>query len=126
MKYICVKDITFKSHPNDNVVKTGDLVECEGNIIGFDSDIVIALDPEKCPSGYDHLETSHAMIDAKAFKEHFQLAEENGSSNWGYMSTKDCAICGKYNENQSEPRFGYTVCIKHQHARPTDIKRGKK
>ncbi len=44
---------------------------------------------------------------------------------WGYPSDKPCAVCGKHNNNQQEPRFLYTVCEDHQHVRPVDIKESK-
>jgi hypothetical protein len=44
---------------------------------------------------------------------------------FGYPSTEPCVVCGGYENNQSEPRFGYTVCVKHQNVRPVDIKEKK-
>jgi len=46
-----------------------------------------------------------------------------GSENFGYPSAEPCVICLKHNKNQSEPRFGYTVCIEHQNISPVDISR---
>lgn len=47
-----------------------------------------------------------------------------GSGNFGYPDPKTpCCICGAFNKNQSEPRFGYTVCIMHQHITPVETNR---
>ena len=40
---------------------------------------------------------------------------------WGYPSKEPCRVCGKYKNNQSEPRFGYTVCEEHQNVPPAEI-----
>lgn len=40
---------------------------------------------------------------------------------FGYPSKEPCAVCGKYDNNQSEPRFSYTVCENHQDVPPTSI-----
>lgn len=39
----------------------------------------------------------------------------------GYPSKEVCAVCGQYKDNQSEPRFGYTVCEDHKGVPPVDI-----
>lgn len=41
----------------------------------------------------------------------------------GYPSNEPCAVCGEYYNNQSEPRFGYTVCEDHKGVPPVDIGR---
>lgn len=51
----------------------------------------------------------------------YKITEELGSINFGYSSNEKCAVCGEFNNNQSEPRFGYTVCINHQHIPPQEI-----
>lgn len=43
------------------------------------------------------------------------------SSEFGYPSKDACRVCGKHNNNQSEPRFGYTVCVDHQHVSPIEV-----
>ncbi len=42
-------------------------------------------------------------------------------NNFGYPSKKPCIVCGKFKNNQTEPRFGYTVCEDHQDVKPVDI-----
>ena len=42
-------------------------------------------------------------------------------NNFGYLSTEPCRVCGLHKNNQSEPRFGYTVCEDHQDVPPTQI-----
>lgn len=37
---------------------------------------------------------------------------------WGYPSKEPCRICGKHDNNQSEPRFGYTCCEVHKSIPP--------
>lgn len=37
---------------------------------------------------------------------------------FGYKSSKPCGACGLYDDNQSEPRFGYTACKEHQSISP--------
>lgn len=37
------------------------------------------------------------------------------------MTNKPCRVCGKHQNNQEEPRFGYTVCEQHQNAKPTGL-----
>jgi hypothetical protein len=43
------------------------------------------------------------------------------SDRFGYPSDEPCRVCGKHNNNQSEPRFGYTVCVEHQNVPPVKI-----
>lgn len=40
------------------------------------------------------------------------------SQTFGYPSQKPCRVCGGFDNNQSEPRFGYTVCEAHQSVLP--------
>ena len=40
---------------------------------------------------------------------------------FGYPSKEPCRVCGAHKNNQSEPRFGYTVCEDHQSVPPADI-----
>ena len=61
------------------------------------------------------------MIDAYSIL--VDYGEETGTEDWGYPSDKLCCLCQGKDRNQSEPRFGYTVCIKHQHIPPTVISR---
>lgn len=42
-------------------------------------------------------------------------------NHFGYPSDIPCCVCGKYKNNQSEPRFGYTVCEDHQDIPPVEI-----
>lgn len=49
--------------------------------------------------------------------------KQEGSETFGYPSKLPCAVCLKHKSNQSEPRFGYTVCIDHQHISPVEISR---
>jgi hypothetical protein len=39
----------------------------------------------------------------------------------GYASSEPCDVCGKYNHNESEPRFGYTVCKDHYDITPVKV-----
>jgi len=42
--------------------------------------------------------------------------------NWqGYPSDEPCRVCGLHNENEIEPRFGYTVCAEHKDTPPVKI-----
>lgn len=43
------------------------------------------------------------------------------SNDFGRPSQKPCIICGKHKNNQSEERFGYTVCEDHQDVPPIEI-----
>lgn len=43
------------------------------------------------------------------------------SDNFGYPSKEPCRVCGGFRNNQSEPRFGYTVCEDHQSVPPNKI-----
>lgn len=43
------------------------------------------------------------------------------NDSFGYPSNEPCVVCGKRDNNQSEPRFGYTVCEKHQGIKPSEI-----
>lgn len=45
------------------------------------------------------------------------------SDTFGYPSDSPCIICEGYNNNQIEPRFGYTVCEEHQKIKPSDIEK---
>ncbi len=45
----------------------------------------------------------------------------SGKPDWGYPSDKPCAVCGGSSDNQSEPRFGYVVCRKHQNVPPNQL-----
>lgn len=45
------------------------------------------------------------------------------SLDFGYPTELPCEICGKNNYNQSEPRFGYVVCLTHQYIAPIYIKK---
>lgn len=42
-------------------------------------------------------------------------------TDFGYPSTEPCRVCGKVKNNQTEPRYGYTVCEDHQSVPPVDI-----
>ncbi len=44
-------------------------------------------------------------------------------TDFGYPTKKPCDICGEWNNNQIEPRFGFTVCEPHQTVPPIEIKR---
>ena len=44
---------------------------------------------------------------------------------FGYPSSEECEVCGKYKNNQMEPRFLYVVCEDHQNVAPINIKREK-
>jgi hypothetical protein len=59
------------------------------------------------------------MLDAYTILQEF--GEKPGRENWGHDTDKPCCLCGKYNKNQSEPRFYYTVCIEHQHIPPMTL-----
>ena len=43
--------------------------------------------------------------------------------NFGYPSKEKCSVCGKFKNNQTEPRFLYTVCEDHQKTPPTEIQK---
>jgi len=45
----------------------------------------------------------------------------NDKNNFGYNSEKPCEICGKYKNNQLEPRFLYSVCEDHQNIAPNKM-----
>jgi hypothetical protein len=45
------------------------------------------------------------------------------NNTFGYPSDEPCWVCGKHDNNQSEPRFLYTVCEEHQNVPPVDIRR---
>lgn len=47
-------------------------------------------------------------------------------NNFGYPSKEPCEVCGIHNNNQSEPRFGFTVCEDHQGIPPIDINKYQK
>jgi hypothetical protein len=40
---------------------------------------------------------------------------------FGYPSDEPCAVCDGHKNNQSEPRFSYTVCEDHQNVPPAYI-----
>lgn len=44
-----------------------------------------------------------------------------GVTNFGYPSSEPCVVCHGYDDNQSEPRFHYTVCRRHQEVPPAFI-----
>jgi hypothetical protein len=52
-----------------------------------------------------------------------EYGEKEGSPEMGYPSDKPCCLCQGHYQNQTEPRFNYTVCIKHQHVPPTILSR---
>jgi len=39
----------------------------------------------------------------------------------GYPTSRPCSVCGRRNNNQLEPRFGYVVCEDHQHVPPVEV-----
>ena len=54
-----------------------------------------------------------------------RLVIEQKKALFGYPSEEPCAVCGSFNNNQSEPRFCYTVCEDHQSVPPTEIHKDK-
>lgn len=44
---------------------------------------------------------------------------------FGHWSDDPCEVCGGFENNQIEPRFGYTVCEIHQRVPPAFLKEGK-
>lgn len=44
-----------------------------------------------------------------------EYGEKPGRENWGYGTDRPCCVCGSVKGVQEEPRFGYSVCINHQH-----------
>lgn len=36
----------------------------------------------------------------------------------GYPSNDPCYVCGKFKNNEAEPRFDYTVCEDHAYVQP--------
>lgn len=42
---------------------------------------------------------------------------------FGTQSGLPCVVCGGYNHNQYEPRFGYSVCINHKNMPPAKIRK---
>jgi hypothetical protein len=40
---------------------------------------------------------------------------------FGFLSPDPCRVCGRFKNNQMEPRYGYVVCEDHQHVPPARI-----
>lgn len=40
---------------------------------------------------------------------------------FGYPGDDPCRVCAGHDENQSEPRFGYTVCRLHRNVPPASL-----
>lgn len=43
------------------------------------------------------------------------------SKDFGYPSKQPCVVCEQHKNNQSEPRFSYTVCEDHQNIPPAFV-----
>lgn len=39
----------------------------------------------------------------------------------GYPTTDPCRVCGGWDENEVEPRFGYVVCAEHADVPPAEV-----
>lgn len=43
----------------------------------------------------------------------------------GYPSEEPCIVCERYDDNQTEPRFYYTVCKEHRWVPPVYLDKAK-
>lgn len=55
-----------------------------------------------------------------------QGADGLAPQRFGHASNNPCTVCGGFDDNQCEPRFGYTVCVAHQRVAPVDIDAARK